>query len=207
MHVYVTQNEVNGKCYVGQTCRPLDKYLRSDVTRALLKGEDRKPYLYNAIRKYGEAAFSIHLLVEAIDKAQADKLEQFFIRTLGTQDKEIGYNIAAGGGGSFGYTRIVTDEWRERARIASTGRKHSQETKERIRAAHKGRPKSAEHRKSLSTARMGIRLGPFSIEHRKKQSIAAMGHLVSDETRRKISEANKAFQARKREANHGTVAN
>lgn len=206
MHVYVTQNEVNGKCYVGQTCRPLDKYLRSDVTRALLNGEDRKPYLYNAIRKYGEQAFSIHLLVDALDKEQADKLEQFFIRTMGTQDRENGYNIAAGGGGSFGYKRIVTESWREKARIASTGRKHSQIVKDLISAAHKGRSKSAEHRKNLSRARMGIKLGPFSDEHRHNMSVSGMGHPVSDETRKKISDANKAFQARKREALNGSVA-
>lgn len=174
MHVYVITNLVNSKIYVGQTCQNLDRYLRSDVTRALLNGEDRKPHLYNAIRKYGEAAFVIRSLVEAFDKEQADKLEQFFIRTLETQDKKIGYNIAAGGSGSFGYTRTFSDEHRAKLAAIWTGRKHTEATKEKMRLASIGKPKSAEHRAKLSKAKMGIKMGPFSEEHRSNMSIAAI---------------------------------
>lgn len=51
---------------------------------------------------------------------------------------------------------------------------------------------------------MGIKRGPFSEEHRKNMSAAGMGHAVSEETRKKISEANKAYQARKREHEQGS---
>jgi group I intron endonuclease len=174
MHIYVITNTVNSKIYIGQICQKLDRYLRSDVTRALLHGEDRKPHLYNAIRKYGEAAFVIRLLVEVLDKEQADKLEQFFIRTLETQNKEIGYNIAAGGGGSFGYHRVISDEQKEKLRIAGLGRVQSETTRAKIGAANSGKPKSAEHRARLSKAKMGIKMGPFSDEHRANMSAAAV---------------------------------
>jgi len=199
MRIYVVSNLKNGKLYIGQTCQNLDRYLRSDVTRALLKGEDRKPHFYNAIRKWGEDAFVIKLLVEAFDKEQADKLEQFFIRTLETQNREIGYNIAAGGGGSFGYERHFSEEHRAKLAALWTGRKHSEETKEKMRDAGKGKPKSAEHREKLSKAKMGIKMGPFSDEHRHNMSKAAMGHPVSEETRKKMRNSLNAYYARKKE--------
>jgi len=174
MRIYAITNTVNSKIYIGQTCQNLDRYLRSDVTRALLNGEDRKPHLYNAIRKYGESAFVVKLLVEAFDKEQADKMEQFFIRTLETQNKEIGYNIAAGGSGSFGYHRTFSDEHRAKLADIWTGRKHSEATKEKMRLAGRGKPKSAEHRAKLSKAKMGIKMGPFSEEHRANMSAAAV---------------------------------
>ena len=199
MHIYAITNLVNGKIYIGQTCQKLGRYLRSDVTRALLKGEDRKPHLYNAIRKYGEDAFVIKLLVEALDKEQADKLEQFFIRTLETQNKEIGYNIAAGGGGSFGYHRVISDEQKEKLRLAGLGRIQSDSTKAKISAANSGIPKSASHREKLSKAKMGIKMGPFSEEHRHNMSKAATGHPVSEETREKMRSSLNAYYARKKE--------
>jgi len=146
----------------------------SDVTRALLHGEDRKPHLYNAIRKWGAEAFVIRLLIEALDKEQADKLEQFFIRTLETQNKDIGYNIAAGGGGSFGYKRVISAEQREKLRILGFRRVQSASTRAKIAAANSGVPKSEEHREKLSKAKMGIKMGPFSDEHRSNMSKAAI---------------------------------
>jgi group I intron endonuclease len=177
MHVYAIQNRVNDKIYIGQTVQNLERYLRSDITRALLKGEDRKPHLYNAIRKWGPENFSIHSLVEALDKDQADKLEQFFIRTLETQDRDIGYNIAAGGGGSFGYKRIVSDEQREKFRVTSTGRKQSEETKAKRVAtmtANGKMLKSPEWRQKISQGKMGKKPKPFSEEHKQHMSEAAI---------------------------------
>ena len=174
MHIYAVTNTTNGKIYIGQTCQNLDRYLRSDVTRALLHGEDRKPHLYNAIRKYGAEAFVIRLLVKALDKEQADKLEQFFIRTLETQNRDIGHNVAAGGSGSFGYERTFSKEHRAKLAAIWTGRKHSEATKEKMRLSALGKPKSAEHREKLSKAKMGIKMGPFSDEHRSNMSKAAI---------------------------------
>jgi hypothetical protein len=98
-----------------------------------------KPYLYRAIRKYGREAFSIHSLVNASDRAQTGELEKFFIRTIGTQNPAIGYNLAEGGTG--GATRFGP---------------HTPEAIEKMRLANTGRPKSPEHRKNLSIAKTGI---------------------------------------------------
>jgi len=100
MHVYAITNTVNGKIYVGQHGKDdLAAYLRLHNVNPALKGKDKKTLLFRAIRKYGAAAFTISSLVQPVDGVQMDALEQFFIRTLESQNPEIGYNITAGGGG------------------------------------------------------------------------------------------------------------
>jgi group I intron endonuclease len=197
-NIYSYTNLLSGKLYVGQTCQKLERYFRNDVTRSLL-GDNRKPHLYNALRKYGAENFRADLLAIATDKVEADAAEQFLIKILATQNNQIGYNIAAGGSGSFGYKRVITEEQREKYRVTSTGRKHSEETKAKISAANKGKSKSTEHREKLSEAKKGIKLGPRSAEVRKRMSEAGMGHLVSEETRKKMSVSVKAYHARVKE--------
>jgi group I intron endonuclease len=198
--VYKMTNSVNGKIYVGQTSQNLLKYLRSDVTRSLLNNGDRKPKLYPAIRKYGESAFSIERLATAPDKIYADKLEIFFIRILKSQDREVGYNIANGGGGSFGYTRVFTAEHIEKIRASSTGRKHRQETLEKMSKSSKGRPKTQEHKDKLSKAKMGRSLGPFSDDHKKKIADALRGKKRPPEVVEKVRQALLLRAQLKREA-------
>jgi hypothetical protein len=101
------------------------------------------------MRKYGEAAFSIKLLATAPEKIYADKLEQFFIKAFKSQERCIGYNIAAGGGGSFGYVREFTEDQINRFKNLWVGRKHTEETKARMSESSKGKPKTEEHKAKL----------------------------------------------------------
>ena len=141
MHIYCIRNLVNRKKYIGQhSGDDLQAYLALNCGRAL--GGSRhndKPLLYRAIRKYGREAFSIDSIVRPIDRDQANKLEQFFIRTEETRNPEIGYNLTEGGTG--GATRFGS---------------HSPEAIEKMRLAQTGKPKSPEHRKNLSIAKKGI---------------------------------------------------
>lgn len=45
---------------------------------------------------------------------------------------------------------LRSDKYRNKQRIASSGRKHTEETKRKISLAHKGRPKSEDHKRKLS---------------------------------------------------------
>lgn len=149
-NIYIMKNSINNKIYIGQTIRPLVPYLKTDFKRAIKnKEKDRKPKLYNAMRKHGESSFNIKLLAKSPDKIYADKLEQFFIKNFKSQNKDIGYNIAAGGGGSFGYKRIISDRQRELARANGLKRRHTEEEKAKIGQAHRGKPKSEEHKAKL----------------------------------------------------------
>ena len=187
-NIYVMTNSVNGKVYVGQTIRALEPYLRTDFTRSVKDHErDRKPRLYNAMRKYGDTVFSIKLLAKVPEKIYADRLEKFFIKWFKSQDKDKGYNIADGGGGSFGYTRIVSEKEREIRRLNGYKRKHTEEEKEKIRLAHKGKPKSEAHKAKLR--------GPKSEEH--KLAMRKPKTKLSPERRAEVTELRRLNKLRK----------
>jgi hypothetical protein len=205
--IYRTLNRANEKLYIGQTVQELRRYLRGDVTSAALDADGsrqhRKPHLYNAIRKWGSNNFDIQQILTTPDKERADWWEQFFILILETQNPVIGYNIAAGGSGSFGYERVISDEQKEKLRIAGTGRKQSEETKAKRIATMttSGKmAKSPEWRQAISEGKMGKKPKPFTDEHKRHMSEAGMGHFVSEETRKKQSESMKAFYARRKES-------
>jgi group I intron endonuclease len=187
-NIYVMTNSVNNKVYIGQTIRPLIPYLRTDFTRAIKNHEkDRKPKLYHAMRKHGEAAFTIKLLANAPDKIYADMLEQFFIKVYKSQDRTTGYNIASGGGGSFGYKRAITDRERELRRQNGLKRKHTQEEKDKIRQAHLGKPKSEAHKEKLK--------GPKSEAH--KAAMRKPKTPLSLERRAEVTEMRRLNKLRK----------
>lgn len=168
MQVYQITNHVNGKIYIGQHAgTDLHKYWKANVKPAL-KGNTGKTLLYRAIRKYGEAAFTISSLVRPIDKQQMDALEIFFIRTLETQNPDIGYNITAGGGGVLGLK--FSEESVEKMRKSNKGISRA------CRAAQKeylnSRVFSEDHLENLSTSRLGM---VFSEEHRKNISASRKG--------------------------------
>jgi group I intron endonuclease len=159
MHIYVITNTVNGKIYVGQhSGKNLSQYFKLDIQRALA-GREFKPLLYRAIRKYGADAFKIFTLVHPSDKDQMDKLERFFIRSLETQDRDIGYNIVAGGGGSHGV-------------------KFSDEHRKKISDALRGKKKSDEHRKNISESKKYL-----SEESRRNISLAQRGKVMLPKTK------------------------
>lgn len=95
MYIYITQNLINGKIYIGQSKRDI---------------EESKDYygsgciLNKAIKKYGKENFCKTILVKNINTNQKmNLLEKYYIKLLNSQDREIGYNIADGGtGGNTG---------------------------------------------------------------------------------------------------------
>ena len=89
------------------------RYFRTDLVRAA-KGDDRKPALYNAMRAHPDTWSARVLIQIPNDKERLNKLEQFFIRWFQSNKKDKGYNIAAGGGGSFGYTKVISGETRQK---------------------------------------------------------------------------------------------
>jgi hypothetical protein len=67
----------------------------------------------------------------------------------------------------LGHNRKLTQEHREKIRIAATGRLKSDETRRKISEGHKGKQLSKEHRKKISIAEKGK---PKSKQHRKRIS-------------------------------------
>src|SRR5208282_3718257 len=101
MQVYQLRNKITGKIYIGQTSQELRGYFRRECWKAL-NGSTKKPFIYNAIRKYGVESFDVRTLVFVQTKEEMDYYEKELILRLHTQDRKFGYNLAAGGGGTLG---------------------------------------------------------------------------------------------------------
>ena len=95
--VYCHTNKVNGKKYIGQTCRGLE--IRSGKNGRYYKNSNA---FFNAIQKYGWDNFEHEILFENLTKEVADRIEKILIQTFRTQDHQYGYNIQ--NGGTYGNT-------------------------------------------------------------------------------------------------------
>lgn len=130
--IYIHQNKLNGKCYVGQTVR----------TPKYRWGEDGKGYssqhkFYNAIQKYGWNNFK-HILLTTIynNQEDLDNAEQYYIEDL--DSVENGYNCKSGGHGGSKFSEETKKKMSE-AKKGKKGRAHSEESKRKISEAQKGK--------------------------------------------------------------------
>lgn len=168
--VYRLTCTTNGKSYIGMTIRTLQhrrKYHCYEANYPQYKGRR----LSRAIKKYGEAAFVIELLYEAVNEQEALMVERALIAQYGTMIPR-GYNSTSGGEGFAGTKQIA--EVKERRRLNSIGKKRSPETCRKFSDIAKARP-------------------PMSAEHRANIGAAVRGRVMSEETRRKLSEVKKGI--------------
>lgn len=103
--VYLITNNINGKQYVGQTVshrlnhkryRPFGYLKRfDDHCSAARTTSSKTTYITNAIRKHGEEAFKIELLLRC-PKDETDTYEQKYISKYNTLYPN-GYNLTTGG--------------------------------------------------------------------------------------------------------------
>lgn len=115
--VYLIKNMINGKMYIGQTSRTLERRWYEHCWHAS-RGESG--VLYRAIRKYGKDAFWPMILI-TLESDEADVWEQKWIKLLKTTIR--GYNVSIGGAAPFKGGKH-TDEWRERHSRKMTGNGH-----------------------------------------------------------------------------------
>lgn len=135
--VYMHENRVNGKKYIGITSqKPTNRWQNGH-------GYYLCPIFYAAIKKYGWDAFSHELLYTGLTQDEAEHLESELIAKYKTQDRAHGYNCAAGGKTNAGYH--YTEESKRRASEAKLGDKNpmwgkttSEETKDKLRESLRG---------------------------------------------------------------------
>lgn len=127
--VYMIQNIVNNKIYIGSTSE-YEKRKRSHING--IKGLYHDNRLINEDAKiYGHEAFKFRVLFVSDDEEERFNLEEELIKRLQTYIN--GYNLSIDGRGKF----IVSDDFREKCRARATGvsnpfygRKHTRETKD-----------------------------------------------------------------------------
>ena len=94
--VYLLQNRINGKVYIGKTLIGTDARWRQHIASA------RKGYsyaLYFAIRKYGLDAFTRRVVAIAEDEEQLAEFEIALILRYQSFKRKFGYNMTFGGEG------------------------------------------------------------------------------------------------------------
>lgn len=102
--VYMHQNKINGKKYIGMTGKaPKDRWEGGS-------GYAKQSYFYNAIQKYTWNGFYHVVLEENLSFQECCNLEKYYIQKFKSYDREYGYNIALGGSG----TKSFSDETKQK---------------------------------------------------------------------------------------------
>ena len=187
--IYKATSKVNGKVYVGQTIKSLDRRKLRHIHDAL--NNKNNFHFHNAIRKHGIKNFEWKIVAQCCSREELNSAEIQMIKKYSAF--EDGYNLNIGGNGNAGFRH--TKVARKRISEACRGRKLSEETKEKISKVTKGRNNpfyGKEHSEAsiqkISEAGKGKKI---SEKQKRKQSQAMKGRMSSEDHKRKISVALK----------------
>ena len=161
-------------------------YLRKDGTPYYIgKGKGQRAFVSHGRIKSPDIS-RIVFLQENMNETDAFTLEIEMIAFHGRKDIGTGilHNLTSGGEGPS--ARMISEETRAKLR----GRIITEEHREKLRLATVGKPLSEEHRKKIGNGNRGKTCKPFSEEHRAKLKAArAARPPITEETRIKMRNA------------------
>ena len=180
-YIYVIENDINNKLYVGQT---VDPYKRESYHFSRNSFNKNCLTVHYAIKKYGRSNFDFVLLERCDSKQELDAREIYWIKELNTLVPN-GYNRTPGGS--------TSGMW---------GRKHSPETITRMSECRRGNKnpnfgkkqseelkiKRGIYKTGEENHRYGTKASPETL---KKLVASHKGIFPSQETREKMSIASK----------------
>jgi len=156
--IYLIQNVLNKKCYIGQSINnnPMKRYNVHWSTAT--KGSSY--ILHSAMRKHGKDKFKVECLCvvphEALNRMEAYYAEQFQSYIWDTPG---GYNMIWCGGSSVARIGLkMPDNVKEAIRKSRIGTKHTEESKQKMSQALKGRKLSEEAIRKSALSRVGKKL-------------------------------------------------
>jgi group I intron endonuclease len=158
--VYLIKNKVNGKLYVGKSNDFKKRWINH---KSIAFNENHSRYkspIYCAMRKYSLENFETSILESDLENDEITfEREKYWISKLNTKAPN-GYNLTDGGEGVTGIK--LSEEHKEKLRIANTGKKHTYEVKKRMsvywteNSPNRGKSLSLETRKKMSDSKKGI---------------------------------------------------
>ena len=202
--IYMVTNTVNGKKYIGQTSRDVERRKKEH-----LRGDGNQP-LADAFKKYGEEKFTFEILHDGIIPEMLDNFEIQAIVEYNTLAPN-GYNLQYGGGGKWSdesrrkmigknnpmYGRTGEDH-------PNYGKKHTEEACKKMSVACEGRYKGENNPMYGKSGKDSPRYGKKnSEEHRQKISLATKGKEKTEEHRKKISLSLKGRYTGENHPNYG----
>lgn len=190
--IYTATNLVNGKVYVGKTIHdPFSRW--NDHKLKAKNGLER--YFHKSIRKHGADNFKFEVVDMALLQEELDCKEIEWIARLDSANPLKGYNCTAGGDGAkhtdasrCRISRARTPEVIEKWRTKMVGRKLSPEHRAKMSKAHLGQRPSEETRRRWAERRQQRSQIAAAVERP-----ATLPHVVSEETKRKLSEAKRRW--------------
>jgi group I intron endonuclease len=197
--IYIIENKVNGKAYVGKTVDLEERY------KAHSRGDPRIKLLFKAIKKYGFDLFIFSVVESCGSLEELDNREKFWIQDLQTLAPN-GYNLTTGGTGGKLAPEVEikrVEKLRGKGRPNSLskmgsnnpayGKKASEETRQKMSIAHSGKNNhffGKEHsQESKDRMRKASVRENLSEETLSKMRNAQIGKRLSEKTKNKLSEA------------------
>lgn len=148
MILYLIENQVNGKRYIGQTVRSLQERWRRHCWACTINS---KMPISSAIQKYGKENFTITALAKFTSIEELNEAELLVATEMKTFSPS-GYNLRAGGNGGH-----LSTSTKEKIRISRIGKKASDFTRSKLSKSHTGKKQSEETKQKLSKHFNGIR--------------------------------------------------
>ena len=175
--VYLAENTINRKCYIGKTIGTLEQRKRGHYNDARLHNNTFNNYFHNALRKYKQE-FEWIVLYESDNNKKLIEKEIHFIKKYKTNSPN-GYNLTNGGDGMVGY--IYSEASRKKMSKAHKGKikPHLETTKQKMRKPKRSNINYLNHLVTKKT--------------RKKISTSLRHHFISKTTKRKISKTLKEY--------------
>jgi group I intron endonuclease len=179
-YLYTITNNKSGKVYVGQTVNPSRRW----KDHQWLSKNKQEQYVHRAMAKYGIDNFQFEVIASCRTQEDADEGEKSLIIQYDSRNPDVGYNLLIGGNTGW------------------LGRKHTSESIAKISASKTGTIPSEESNIKRSQTmkekcingwipKTTFMPGSDAARYWEGKTGPRKGMKNSNETRRKISEANK----------------
>lgn len=131
MQVYKITNRINGKIYIGQTTKSLQ---RRWTKHCIAAKTDNIPF-HKALMKYGFENFTVEQIDVASNADELNQKEIYWIKYFNSVIPN-GYNVCKGGKGVSGFK--ASNETIKKLRNSHLGKRPSEETRRKMSEAAKG---------------------------------------------------------------------